>query len=206
MKKLLLASDFDRIFSKPSVQAILSGYKNLLFIPTASYHKDYQTYFENNVRKVFETIGIASELLEISDKSHAQVRSALEKCDIVYIGGGNTFFLLEKLKQCNFKEALDDFLKKGGLYIGSSAGAIAACPDIGFIAPMDDPSIAKLSDNKGLGLVDFSVLPHLENKEYEEYAAAALEIANNLIKQKGLSFGLRDDQALWIRNEYVEIL
>ena len=54
-----------------------------------------------------------------------------------------------------------DFIDRGGAYLGSSAGSVVMAKDIGYIARMDDASAApELKDFRGIGYVDFCVLPH----------------------------------------------
>lgn len=92
---------------------------------------------------------------------------------------------------------------KGKLYIGESAGAIAACPDIGYSAEMDVPGKApELTDYTGMGLVDFYVVPHLGHPEMGP-------AANAIIERYSLKLGLKvidDHQAILIEGDKVSIL
>ena len=56
---------------------------------------------------------------------------------MIFVGGGNTFFLLQELKRSGADKIIAQEVAKGKFYIGESAGAIAACPDIGYSAVMD---------------------------------------------------------------------
>lgn len=203
-KKLLLASEFEVIFPRPDVQDILKGYKKAVFIPTASYNTDYQTYFVTCVQKNFDSIGIESSLLEVSDKSFDEVTQSLEAHDIVYVGGGNTFYLLEKLNNCDFSKALGPFFEKGGLYIGSSAGAVVACPDIEFIKPMDEPEVVNLTSYQGLNLINLPIIvPHMDHKGY---SAAAAQIISTLSHAGQQSYNLLDNQAVYVADDHIEML
>ena len=56
---------------------------------------------------------------------------------------------------------ITEAVTNGKPYIGESAGAVVAGPDIGYIRDMDDAKAAPLlHDSRGLGLVDFRVVPH----------------------------------------------
>jgi dipeptidase E len=76
----------------------------------------------------------------------------------VYIGGGNTYKLLKDLQSCCFLQTLKNYLARGGLFYGGSAGAIIIGADIGTA---DSENIYKLSDLKGLGFASgFSIYCH----------------------------------------------
>ncbi|MBU1159659.1 Type 1 glutamine amidotransferase-like domain-containing protein, partial [Patescibacteria group bacterium] len=47
----------------------------------------------------------------------------LKKIDAIYIGGGNTYKLLQIIYEENFDKVLAEFLRRGGNIYGGSAGA-----------------------------------------------------------------------------------
>jgi len=46
------------------------------------------------------------------------------KYDAIYVCGGNTKHLVERIEELNFKESIDSYLANGGIYIGVSAGTV----------------------------------------------------------------------------------
>lgn len=83
--------------------------------------------------------------------------------DLLHVGGGNTFLLLDHIQRHTFVDAVREFVDLGGTYYGGSAGAIIACQDIEIAAP-HDPNNVGLTDLNGLGLVPaYSILPHYDN-------------------------------------------
>ena len=50
----------------------------------------------------------------------------LELKDIIFVEGGNTFYLLKAMRACNFEKIIRKLLKEGKVYIGASAGSIVA--------------------------------------------------------------------------------
>lgn len=83
----------------------------------------------------------------------------IEKADVIYIQGGNTFELLAMMKIRDVLPALRYFVDRGGTLMGSSAGGIVMCPDIS-IAGFADQNYLNLKDLKALNLVNFYVKPH----------------------------------------------
>lgn len=84
----------------------------------------------------------------------------LTQFDLLFVGGGNTFNLLQHVRDNGFVEPVRAFVANGGAYYGGSAGAILACDDIA-IADGYDPNEAGLTDLRALGLVPgIAILPH----------------------------------------------
>lgn len=89
----------------------------------------------------------------------------LAHADLLFVGGGNTFKLLQCLRDAGFAEAITRFVGHGGDYYGGSAGAVLACADISVAVGVDENE-AGLTDLTGLGLTSgFAVLPHYEDHQ-----------------------------------------
>lgn len=55
------------------------------------------------------------------------------------------------------------------VYVGESAGAVLASPDIDFVHMIDSKEEAReLQGTEGLNLVDFYLLPHYNDRPFEE--------------------------------------
>lgn len=50
--------------------------------------------------------------------------------DAVYVCGGNTEYLLERINEKGFRNTLLLFIKQGGVYVGVSAGSLAAAGNL----------------------------------------------------------------------------
>jgi len=62
----------------------------------------------------------------------------LKKYDAVYIGGGNTYKLLQDLQDSNFINILREYINAGGVYYGGSAGAIITGINISIVSEEND--------------------------------------------------------------------
>lgn len=67
----------------------------------------------------------------------------------VYIGGGNTFRLLDVVRRTGMESALQAFIDDGGAVYGTSAGAALLGADISTIAHLD-PDPYDTTDTRGL--------------------------------------------------------
>lgn len=92
---------------------------------------------------------------------------------IIYVCGGNTFYLLYHLKKIGADKLLTKLLKESDvIYVGVSAGSIVLCPTMKLAATVDpDPNEIGLTDLTGLGIVDFEIYPHYELKYEPELIA-----------------------------------
>lgn len=201
--KLLLASEFTESFHKTKniIRDHVNGQK-VIFIPTAAIGENFEPTYERTIQP-FEDCGAIVETLDIRNISESNLREFLKDISAIYVCGGNTFYLLEKMRACNFEKVLREKLNDGLLYIGSSAGSIVLSPDIDFIRPMDTPEKANLSDTIGLNLIDFSFVPHLEHSTMGE---AASEIKKKHTSLDQDMFVLKDDEVIYVENKKTTFL
>ena len=138
------------------------------FVPTAADPYE-DKWFVKEDRDALEKMGFDIFDLDIKGKTKRELERELRNTHVLFIAGGNTFYLLNKVQKSGFDQVVRDMvLGNGVLYIGSSAGAVLTGPDIKPIELIDDPSSAPaLTSTKGLELIDFVVLPHYGDKEYE---------------------------------------
>lgn len=89
----------------------------------------------------------------------------LTRGDLLFVGGGNTFRLLQEVRRHGFVEAVAGFVRDGGDYYGGSAGAVLAGADIRIADGLDENEPG-LSDLGALPLVDaFTVLPYYDDSQ-----------------------------------------
>lgn len=137
MKKMLLVSMFQNVTGiLKKVEPELKN-KTVTYIPTAS-KAEKLGFFVKIGKWTLRRLGLTVDELDIYSASYETAKSKLEKNDIIYVAGGNTFYLLQELKRTGTDKLLADEINKGKLYIGESAGAILTAPDIGYSAEMDN--------------------------------------------------------------------
>ena len=171
MANIFLCSYFAEVASKINEVIDFQG-KHVVFIDTAAKFEEVNFYVDEAV-EILENFGSKLRHLDVScaqslavpvsEKDELfcndEILSAISQCDIIYISGGNTFYLLNELRKSRAWQAIKNAVKEGKIYIGESAGAIVAAPDTRYATLMDENS-AKTSDFTGLNLVDFCVVPH----------------------------------------------
>ena len=202
MKKLILVSMLYQVTDLVrTITPELEG-KTVTYIPTAGIAEDVEGMVEEET-STLESLGMTVDVLEVSSASYDSIVNSLTKNDVIFVGGGNTFFLLQELRRSGADQILIREVEKGKLYIGESAGSIISCPDIGYCAEMDSPEKAPdLTDYAGLNLVDFYIVPHIGSEEMGESAQKAVEKYSSELELKAIT----DEQVILVEEGRVEIL
>ena len=135
------------------IQSFLKNDSTVLFIPYARpggiTHDEYTDTAKTRFEKMGKTL---HGIHEFKNKE-----KAIEDHDAVFIGGGNTFVLLNMLYKNNVLDPLKKSIENGMKYIGTSAGSNVACQSI---QTTNDMPIMYPPSFKALGLVPFNINPH----------------------------------------------
>lgn len=193
MKKVFLCSAGCLVIPRIADLIDRESIKRVLFVYTAAEAEEGDWPWVTADREVLISEGFQVTDYTFTGKSAAEIDSAVDSCDVLYIAGGNTFFLLEKIQQAGCADIIFRQISEGKIYIGSSAGCVIAGPDIYPTYNAEDVKKAPLLNGYcGLGLVDFVPLPHWGNSHYREfYLGKRMPLAYS-IQHKFLL--LRDEQ------------
>ncbi|WP_026470060.1 Type 1 glutamine amidotransferase-like domain-containing protein [Alkanindiges illinoisensis] len=175
MKKLFLASSFADVsqYFSQFIGENIQG-KTVTFIPTASNLEDINHYMQND-KKAFEALGIKVDELDVAEATPTLIQQKITSNDYIFIGGGNTFYLLHMLKESGADQLIIQQIQQGKPYIGTSAGSVIVAPNIEYIGLMDEKDKAPLlTDYIALNMVDFYPLPHYGNPPFKETAEQTL--------------------------------
>ena len=142
---------------------------NFLFIPTAS--KDAEPYIKT-INKLYESLGCKTDTLHLSniEVNKEEVNRKIEKADIIYVGGGNTAYMMEVWRQYSVDKALIRAYTSGKVLSGLSAGSIcwfiAGHSGSEFIEGVERP---KHKWVKGLGIIPYLHCPHYDEPERADF-------------------------------------
>ena len=202
MKKMLLAST-STIHGQKYLEYILEEVgllfnkcKNILFIPFARPSGITHLQYTNLVKKTFGKIN-----LQVLDyKSDEMICMNINKCDGIFIGGGNTFLLLNKLYEYDLLTSLKQKIKSGTPYFGTSAGTNICGMTIGTT---NDMPIINIKSLKALELLPFNINPHYldpvkNSKHMGESRETRIKEFHVLNNQKVI--GLRESSFLRVEN------
>ena len=148
--------------------------KEITFVPTASNTEDYKGYVDE-AKQAFLKLG-----LDISKTEKQKIENILKDTKILYVSGGNVFYLLQELKRKKILDTIKDKISNGMLYIGESAGAVITSKNIEYIQIMDNKEIAPDLDNyEAMNITDFYILPHNNEFPFVESAKETIKIYEN---------------------------
>ncbi|KRM96074.1 Peptidase E [Liquorilactobacillus aquaticus DSM 21051] len=170
MKKVFLTSYFagTAALFKEFINSNKIISKKVLYISTASKVEEYTGYIDEG-KQALKKLGFKIEDLDIAKNSESIVLAKIAKAELLFIAGGNTFYLLQELKNKHLLQLVRERINKGLPYIGESAGAIILTPDIEYNKIMDSPNVAPvLTDYSALNIINFYVLPHYIEEPFIE--------------------------------------
>ncbi|MFS4494931.1 dipeptidase PepE [Maribacter sp. 2308TA10-17] len=137
----------------PSLEELFLHTEEILFIPYARPSGiSYDDYTEI-AAKAFQKLG--KHLLGIHTFQNPS--KAVQNAQGIFTGGGNSFVLVSELYQQNLIQPLQEVLKKGTPYLGTSAGSNIAGPSI---RTSNDMPIVYPPSFDTLGIVPFNINPH----------------------------------------------
>lgn len=101
----------------------------VLFIPTAAIFYDALKMVPSCMNDLLN-IGIPEVNIKVFDLHRTLSTIEMSVFDAVYFTGGSPQYLLERINDTGFNNTLSDFINKGGIYVGVSAGAVIGAGNI----------------------------------------------------------------------------
>lgn len=157
--RVLLISNSGRPFlahCMGHVRDFLGAATRLAFISAANLHNEV-AYYER-VREALEPpppAGLGVEVLHLRWKREPV--AVLARADALFVGGGNTYALLKRLREAKLLGPIRARVRGGLPYLGASAGSNVAGLNI---LTTNDWNVVGLAEFDALGLVPFNVNPH----------------------------------------------
>ncbi len=166
---------------------------NALFIPTASH--DFMPYY-NTFHKVYTGVfDIKTDvaLTVFKEPDMEKIKAKFEKADIIYVGGGDTVFMMEHWKKIGLLPLIEDAYERGVVLAGLSAGAICWFSDIYTdSALVNGEGEEKYAMFSGLNWKKGVISPH--------YGARMLDFDKIVCYNYARAYGVEDNAALVIED------
>ena len=135
------------------------------------------------------------DIVDLLALSREEVEQRLADKDVIFVVGGNADYLMSVYRKTGFDTLLPKLLATK-VYVGSSAGSMVVGKRISASAyRLIYGEDSKWSIDQYAGLVDLSIMPHLDSPYFPNRKDSLLEAAGDF---KGRVYGLRDDSAVVI--------
>jgi len=176
----------------------LGGVERVLFVPFALRDRDS---YAAAARARFDKMGLAVDSLHEATDARAAVQSA----QAYFVGGGNTFRLLDCMYRLEILELMRERVASGTPYMGASAGSNLACVTI---RTTNDMPIVQPPSFDALALVPFNLNCHYLDPDPEStHQGETRELRIQEFHEENGTYvlGLREGCMLRIENAQVQL-
>lgn len=148
----------------------------ILYIATACDFTTYENCFKWFYSLVTKYVSLSEEnIIMLSDEEKIP---ELSEFKAIYIGGGNTYKLLNYICKTGLKDKIVEFLDKGGLIFGGSAGAIIFGTTIETVAEERE----NYPDNLSISYVKkYAIRCHYQKEEDNLYQNLSKSLKQNIL-------------------------
>ena len=202
MKLILSSCDFINDNSRKVINDNVDvANSKVLFIPNEKATKELINS-DKYYKRLYKD-GFTENNIYIFDEENANQFINLD-IDVIYVGGGNTFATLKKIKDCGFDKYIINYINNGVIYIGGSCGAHIVTKNIEHLLDLDN-NYCNLDDYNGLGLLNGIIIPHFNEVDYEPEKRR--ELYNKLITEdKYKVYTLTNSESVIVNNDIIEII
>ena len=151
--------------------------RRVAFVTAANLHDETASF--ERIRAALEPAppeGAGLELLHL--RWDREPLATLASAEALFMGGGNTYALLKRLRESGLLPAIRERVQAGLPYLGASAGSNVAGPSI---LTTNDWNVVALDRFEALGLVAFNINPHY--KELDPAMAPNSETRDDRIRE-----------------------
>ncbi|MCX6726723.1 MAG: Type 1 glutamine amidotransferase-like domain-containing protein [Candidatus Shapirobacteria bacterium] len=176
---------------------------NVAFINTAAEPEPGDHWWVSADKKSLTDLGFNVDEFTITGLNSSQIEEKLLDKNLIFVAGGNTFYLLDQTIKNGFDQILKRKISEGIVYIGSSAGSMIVGKRIDLVCTIDDKSKAPNLKSDGLGIVDLALLPHWGSPDFKkEYGDGFSDMYCENVKIIPLS----NKQYLWVNGINLQLV
>lgn len=191
--KFILNHDIDQYLPKPLKDL------RIAYITTAA-KKVNDASFVDRQKVGMDSMGLNYAEIDIAEKSSNKVESMLQGFDIIFMEGGNAYYLLHVIRQTGFQKIITKLLNNRTVYMSSSAGTYVAGLSI-ETSTWTERGFDRfgITDYTAMGLVPFAIKAHYTQEKHELFKR---HLKTFQLPIKVLS----DAQALWVQDDTVTLV
>jgi len=138
----------------------------------------------------WKSLGVL-ELTALPGINKAYWVAAVRETDALLVWGGDVLYLCHWMRESGLADLLPSLRET--VYVGVSAGSMVSTPIFGETYDDRDPLTVM---DKGLGLVDFALVPHLDHESFPDKSLANVERLADRIQVP--TYGIDDQTAIQV--------
>lgn len=150
--------------------------------------------------KAIENTGFTVRRIDLARLSARTMADEFQGCDVIWVGGGNTYYLLQEVRRSGFDDFVVGKIEDGVPYVGTSAGSLILAPNIECIKYAEEHPDLTLSLNSydGLNVFPLVTFVHFDNPNFRDvYRKILMDALENDVA----FVTLRDNQFIFVDGE-----
>lgn len=176
----------------------------IAFIPSAAFGdpSDDKWWLIDDMYRL-KNRGAKVSIMSLADCTAEEIAEQLEPADVIFVGGGQTFYLSWLMEQKGLFELLPKLLESK-VYAGISAGSMIMTPKLLTVSfairkpGISDEELEELGPEgrslaKTFGLVDFMFRPHMNGEA--KFRDITPEMIQRAVDDSGISCYVLDDNS-----------
>lgn len=201
MKLLLTSAGISNKSIETALRRLVRGEIRIAFIPTAANEeKEDKEWLEEDLGNCKKLGSV--DIVDIATLNKKDWLPKLEKANVIFVGGGDTAYLMRWILKSGLAEELPRLLEKR-VYVGISAGSIVLSKEIQASSEHLYGDETK-NPPKGLGYIDFHIRPHLNSPYFPKITDENLKKLSK--KLDGDLYGIDDDSAVIYNEGKIEVI
>jgi dipeptidase E len=175
--------------------------KKVSYVTTASVVNGLVPEWMNTNIEIIEKAGFIVDRIDISTLTPDDMEEAFSGSDLIWVGGGNTLFLLQEVRKSGFDNYLTKKILEGIPYVGASAGSIILGPDLEF--ELYASKTPELTSYEGLNLFPYAPYVHFDAEWTKEFYVDILKFS---LENNKSFITLRDDQFIYVTGKKWQVI
>jgi peptidase E len=202
MRQLFLTSEVASVAA--DIARNIVGPKRTAFIttPLERGHEDDDLQWHRDNKTSMQEAGFEIFEYTITGKTRDDLEHDFAEADVIYVEGGSLVWMMNQARSTGFDDFIREFVNKGGIYIGTSTGSFIAAEDTAPGLELEN-YFEEDFDTRGIGLVNFLVMPHWGTEDFRESYG---KLPGFAYAMKTPMVVLNDKQYVWVQGETFSIV
>jgi dipeptidase E len=208
-----IANALEKLVGKPRKQIKVAFIPNAGF-PIDDFKNESRDWLVDDMYRIKEFCGFI-DIVSLTDLTKQEIYERLEYADVIFVGGGNVFYLSYYMEKVGLFAELPRLLKTR-VYAGISAGSMIVTdslrtasgaiknPDKFYDEEYDEIGPVGRSAGRSAKLVNFVVRPHLNGKSFPITKGDFLESIAKDVKVP--LYAIDDNSAVQVIDDSVEVI